>query len=487
VISPTLRHRLRLSALLLPAFVASCAVGPDFEAPAPPSVDRFTPERTASPGGGQRFHAGAETPARWWEAFQCRRLDDLVAEAIANNPTLEAAEASLRAAEFNSLAATGALFPQVSLNSFSSYQEQSGLATNSTVVATPYSFFTKSVQVAYTLDIWGANARNVESLDAQRDIQRYQREAAYTALAANAVKAAIEEASLRGQIRATRRAIDVEEQRLALLRQRHVRGESSGIDVVAEEAQLAQTRQALPLLETRLEQQRNLLIALAGRYPSEENGATFELSQIALPQDLPLSLPSAFVQQRPDIKAAEANVHSASAQVGVAVAARLPNIVLTANGNTGAFQLGQLFTPNTLGYTLAGSVAQTAFDGFTLYNKQRAAEASLEQAKAQYRDAVIKAFQNVADVLRALQGDAQAVASARADEDASRRYLEKIRRQKDFGEVSGLEALNAERSYLAAATAHVQAKAQRLTDTAGLFMALGGGWRNGDRPAGAGP
>jgi NodT family efflux transporter outer membrane factor (OMF) lipoprotein len=458
--------------------VASCAVGPDFEAPAPPPVDRFTPEPTASPGGGQRFRAAGEVPARWWEAFQCAYLDDLVDEAIAKNASLAAAGTAVDVAQFNALAATGAFFPQVALNSNSSYQLQSADATNSTVVSTPYSFFTKSVQITYTLDIWGANLRNVESLDAQRDAQRYQREAASITLIANVVKAAIEEASLRGQIAATKKSIDVAEERLALLRQRHLRGEIPGTDVMAQETALAQNRAVLPPLESRLAAQRNLLTALAGRYPSDEIEERFQLSQIALPKDLPLSLPSQLVQQRPDIKAAQENVHSASAQVGVAVAARLPNIVLTPNGNTSAFQLQQLFHPATMGYTLAGNIGQTAFDGFTLYNKQRAAEAALAQAKEQYRDTAIKAFQNVADTLRALQADARTVAAARLAEGVSRRYVEKVRAQKRFGEISQLEVLNAELSYLNTAIARIEAEAQRLIDTAALFVALGGGWWN---------
>jgi len=458
--------------------VASCAVGPDFEAPAPPPVDRFTPEPTASPGGGQRFREGAEVSARWWEAFQCSYLDDLVEEAIANSASLAVAGASVDVAKFNALAATGAFFPQVTLNSYSSYQQQSGDATNSTVVSTPYSYFTKSVQITYALDIWGANLRNVESLDAQRDMLRHQREAASITLIANVVKAAIEEASLRGQTAVTRKSIDVAEGRLTLLRQRHTRGEISGTDVMAQEAALEQMRAALPPLESRLAQQRNLLTALVGRYPSEEIEARFNLSQIALPRDLPVSLPSQLVQQRPDIKVAEENLHSASAQVGVAVAARLPSIALTANGNTGAFQLQQLFNPSTMGYTLAGNIAQTAFDGFTLYNKQLAAEAALAQARAQYRDTAIRAFQNVADTLRALQADARTVAAARSAEGTSRRYLDKVRSQKKFGEISQLEVLNAELSYLIAANARIQAEAQRLADTVALFVALGGGWRS---------
>ncbi len=458
--------------------LSGCAVGPDFQTPAPPEVEGFTPEKAASPGNGQHFKEGTDIPARWWAAFGSKQLNDLIQEAIDRNPTLETADSAIRVAQFNAEAAAGAFFPQVTLNSNSSYQLSSGDSTTSTVTQTAFSFFTKQVQISYTPDLWGGNRRTVESLDAQRESQVYQKQAAYTLLAANVAKAAIEEASLRGQIAATRRIIALEEERLALLDRQFAYGAVAGTDILSQQTALAQARQTLPALEIRLAEQRNLLTALAGRYPSEEIGETFELSQLALPRDLPLSLPSRLVAQRPDIKAAEANLHSASAQIGVAVAARLPNVTLTANGATSAFQLAQLFQPGTFGYALAGNVAQTAFDGMTLYNKQRAAEAAFAQAESQYRDAVIKAFQNVADALRALQGDARAVASARAAEATSKRYLDKIRSQQRLGGVSQLAVVDAQRAYLGASNARIQAEAQRLTDTVALFVALGGGWGN---------
>ena len=462
------------SALML----ASCAVGPNFETPAPPSVERFTPEKTADPGNGQRFHEGAEVPARWWTSFRSKRLDDLMDEAIAHNPSLEAAEAAIRVAEFNARAATGAWFPQIALNSNPTYNLDSGEATNSTLTQTPFSYFTKQVQISYTADIWGANLRLVESLDAQRENQLYQKQAAYMALTANVAKAAIEEAALRGQIAATRRVIDLEQERLALLERQMSFGGAAETDILSQRTTLAQARETLPALESRLARQRDLLTALAGRYPSDEVGETFELAQLALPHDLPVSLPSQLVAQRPDIKAAEANVHAASAQVGVALAARLPNVSLSANGGTSAIKLDQLFTPGTAFYTVAGNITQTVFDGMTLYNKQKAAEAALGQSQAQYRDVVINAFKNVADTLRALQADARAVASARAAEHTSKAYLDKIHSQWRYGGVSQLAIVDAQRSYLVAANARIQVEAQRLTDTVALFMALGGGWDN---------
>ncbi len=456
--------------------LSSCAVGPDFLAPSPPEVGRFTREPTASPGGGQRFREGGEVPARWWEAFHSHGLDELVDETLQRNPTLEAADAAIRVAQFNAFAGSGAFFPQVSLGSNSSYIYSSGDSTTTTVTQSAYSFFTKQVQINYTLDIWGANWRNVESLDAIRDQQVYQKQAAHLTLAANVAKAAIEEASLRGQIAATRRVLALEEERLTLLQRQLAQGAVAGTDILSQQTALAQARGSLPPLESRLAQQRNLLTALAGRYPSQEVDETFALAQFSLPRDLPLSLPSRFVAQRPDIKGAEANLHSVSSQIGVAVAARLPNVTLSANGSTSAFSLAQLFQPGTFAYAFVGNVAQTAFDGMILYNKQKAAEASFDQAKAQYRDTVVKAFQNVADALRALQSDARSVQSARAAEGTAKKYLDHVRLQLKFGGVSQLAVVDAQRAYLAAANSRIQIEAQRLTDTVALFVALGGGW-----------
>ncbi|CAN2536160.1 Outer+membrane+protein+OprM [Methylocapsa aurea] len=462
-------------ALLFPASLAGCAVGPDFEAPVAPAVERFTPEKTISPGNGQQFHEGAEVPGRWWMAFRSKPLNDLVEEAISHSPTLEAAEAAIRVARYDADAAKGALLPQASLNSSSNYTLASGDSTSTSVTQQAYSFFTKQLQISYAPDIWGANRRAVESLEARREIQSWQKQAAYLTLAANVAEAAIEEASLRGQIAATRRIIVLEEERSALLERQFAYGAAAKTDILSQQSALARARQTLPPLESRLAQQRNLLAALTGRYPSQAIAETFELSELTLPRNLPVSLPSRLVAQRPDIKAAEASVHSASAQIGVAVAARLPNVLLTANGGASAFTLAQLFTPGAGFYTLAGTVAQPVFDGMTLLNKQRAAEAELAQAEARYRAAVVNAFQNVADCLRALQGDARAVREARIAEAVSRKLLDKIRSQQRYGAVSQLAAVDAQRFYLDASISRIQTDALRLVDTVALYMALGGG------------
>lgn len=466
----------RLQLFAICAALSGCAVGPDFAPPSAPEAARFTPEKTASPGNGQRFREGDEVSTRWWTAFRSEKLNTLIDEALAHNPSLEAAEATIRVASFNADAATGSFFPQVGLSGNASRIYSSGDSTTTTLTQVAYSFYTPQVTVSFVPDVWGANRRTVESLDAQTEVARYRKQAADLTLAANVAKAAIEEASLRAQIAATKKIIAVEEERLVLLRRQLTFGAVAGTDLLSQQTALAQARQNLPALETRLAQQRNLLTALAGRYPSDEVDGTFEVSQLTLPRDLPLSLPSQVVAQRPDVKAAQAHIHSASAQIGVAVAARLPNIMLTANGGSGAFQIAQLFASGTNFYQLVGNVAQPLFDGMTLLNRQLAAEAGFDQAEAQYRSTVVNAFQNVADSLRALQGDARAVKEARIAEATARKYLDKTRAQRDFGSVSQLVVVDAQRAALTTSIARIQAEAQRLTNTVALYTALGGGW-----------
>jgi NodT family efflux transporter outer membrane factor (OMF) lipoprotein len=333
--------------------------------------------------------------------------------------------------------------------------------------------------VSFTPDIWGGNLRAVENLDAVAEQQLFQLDAAYLALTSNVVTAAIQEASLRGQIAATKRIIGIERDLLDILKRQFSFGQAAQADVLAQDAALAQAEQLLPPLEKQLAQQRDLLTSLAGQLSADEIVQKFDLAHLKLPTNLPVSLPSRLVDQRPDVRAAEANMHSASAQVGVAIAARLPNIVLSANGGSAAYNLPQSFAAGTGFYTIGAAATAPIFDGFTLYNKQKAAEAALDQAEAQYRATVITAFQNVADALRALQTDTRAVQAAVRAETAAKASLDIVQTQLNAGQVNQLAVLNAQQTYLTAAVVRVQTDANRLSDTAALFMALGGGWPAG--------
>jgi NodT family efflux transporter outer membrane factor (OMF) lipoprotein len=466
-------------ASVLVAGLSGCAVGPDFVSQPPPDVDRYTPEKLSSIDG-RRLAVSEEIPRRWWEVFHNKNLNRLIEASIQHNPSLQAANAAIKTAYYAAEAQKGGFLPAALLNGSDTTNLQSGVENTVTpnAATNPYGLFLRQLTVSYTPDIWGQNRRAVESLEAQTDQQRYQLEAAYLALTSNVAAAAVQEASLRGQIAATREVIKVEQNLLGLLRQQYALGSVAQADVLTQEAALAQAMQLLPPLEKQLAQQRDLLTALAGQYSTAQVPETFHLNSLAPPRDLPVTLPSRFVRQRPDVRAAEANMHSASAQIGVALAARLPNITLsTSNGYT-AYSYAQLFTPGTGFYTLAAGATQPLFDGFTLLNKQKAAEAGLSQAEAQYRQSVITAFQNVSDALRALQADGKAVKAAVYAEQVARKNLEIVKKQLQAGAVNVLAMLNAEQTYLLAAVSRVQAEGNRLSDIVGLFLALGGDWKD---------
>jgi NodT family efflux transporter outer membrane factor (OMF) lipoprotein len=467
---------------------SGCAVGPNFTPSPAPDVNGYVPGKLASPSSersgprvtGQHFVTVADVSARWWAAFKSLPLDELVKQSVDHNPNLQAAEAAIRVAQYNAQAQRGLFYPQVTGNSTSSKQLFSNAGTVfgdlGSVPQTQYTLVTNQLTVSFMPDIWGGNSRAVENLDAVTEQQLFQLEAAYLALTSNVVAAAIQEASLRGQIAATQSIIKIERNLLDILKRQFSFGQAAQADVLAQDAALAQAEELLPPLQKQLAQQRDLLTALAGQLSADEILQKFDLAHFKLPANLPVSLPSKLVDQRPDVRAAEANMHAASALVGVAIAARLPNIVLSANGGSSAYNLAQSFTPGTGFYTLAAGATAPIFDGFTLYNKQKAAEAALDQAEAQYRATVITAFQNVADALRALQADAKAVQASVRAEVAAKASLDIVQKQLNAGQVNQLAVLNAQQTYLTAAVVRVQTVANRLSDTAALFMALGGGW-----------
>ncbi len=480
------RHRRRRAAASFASIVfaglSGCAVGPDFVSPPPPDTNRYTPEKLSSIGG-QRLVIREDIPRRWWEVFHNKNLSKLVEASIQHNPSMQAADASIRVAYYAAEAQKGFFLPSLLANSNDTTNLQSGVqyVVTPNGPTNPYALYLKQLQVSYTPDIWGATRRSVESLEAQTDQQRYQLEAAYLALTTNVAAAAIQEAALRGEIAATREVINEGRKMLDILRKQYGLGAVAMTDVLTQEAALAQMMQLLPPLEKALAQQRDLLTALAGQYSTAEVPETFNLKALTLPSNLPLTLPGKFVRQRPDVRAAEANMHSTSALIGVAIAARLPNVTLGANNGYSAYSFAQLLLPSTAMYTLVGDITQPIFDGFTLLNKQKAAEAGLTQAEAQYRQAVITAFQNVADALRALQADTKAVKAATYSEQTAKKSFEIVKKQflmKEGSAVNMLAVLNAEQTWLLAAVSRVQAEGARLGDVVGLFMALGGGWKD---------
>ena len=461
-------------------------MGPDYVHPAPPQAAGYTREPLAgthaapgATGSAQRFAYGGDLSAQWWRLFRSAGLNRLIEEALRSNPNLQATMSALRAAKEAVYAQQGKYFPLAQANFNPSRQQTPGSLTPIPASgAQVFDLYTAQVLVSYTLDVWGLNRRSVESQQALADVQRFTVEAAYLTLTSNVVVAAVQEASLRGQIEATNQLIAVNTKMLGVLRQQLDAGFTSRGEVAAQEAALAQIRATLPPLRKALAQQRDLLTALLGRYPSEEPYQIFTLATLQLPDDLPVSLPSQLIEQRPDVRLAEEQMHSASAIIGVATANMLPNFTINANGGYTTTALAGLISPVNAAWMLAGNVTQTVFDGTILLHQRRQAEANYDQTAWTYRSVLIGALQNVADALRALQNDADALRAAREFERAAKISFDLARQQMETGNANVLLLLNAQTTYLQAQIAVVQARANRLADTAALFQALGGGWWN---------
>lgn len=480
------RLRIALAASSVGLLVAGCAVGPNFTRPSPPKLNAYTsaPLATATattPGiaGGetQTFDHGADIAGDWWSLFHSSEITALVDQALIANPDLKATKAALVAAHEMTLAQKAAFFPQVAAGYSATRQQQSSaLAPTPSDNSALYNLFTSQISVSYAPDVFGLTRRTVEAARAQEQSARFQMIAAHLTLTSNVVVAAIQAASLRDQIDATRRLIDIETQSVEILKYQASKGYASGVDLAAQQTQLAQAAAALPPLLKQATQTHDLLAVLTGRFPSQTPVETLNLANLKLPTDLPVSLPSKLVEQRPDVRQAEANLHAASAQIGVAQANRLPNFQLTGVAGDSALALSQALTHGTGFWTVGAGAAAPIFQGGSLLHQERAAKATYQQASEQYRSTVLSAFQNVADSLAAIEQDAEALKAAALAADAADVSLNLTQRQLRDGYASGLAALNAEQAYQQARIALAQAQANRFSDTAALFQALGGGW-----------
>jgi NodT family efflux transporter outer membrane factor (OMF) lipoprotein len=523
-----------LPSLLVLTLLAGCTVGPDFVAQGAPDVPMMPPlprseppPDCTNPGGKlrdvrrfcitERFAPGGDIPAAWWTLFQSRPLGDLIERALRDNHDLKAAQAALRAAHANYEAQKGALFPVVDANYFPSKQK---VATRD--IPSPtwselpfYTLHTAQLTVSYVPDVFGGTRRQIEVSAAQEDMQQFTLEATFLTLTSNIALAAIQEASLREQIGYTELAIKDEN----LFKKSKL--VDSKVDRASLDAGISQAQQTLPLLNKQLTAQRDMLTALSGHFAGEGLPEMFSFRGMHLPPDLPVSLPSQLVEQRPDVRGAEANLHAATAAVGVAIANRLPLFNLYGNIGQISSQFKYLLNPNPqfLFWTLAGNVTQTIFDGFTLEQRQRAAEAGWNQAAEQYQSVVVTAFQNVADALQAIQRDTEALRWAAKARDSTatnrcltvaifagyngyvdvasptnaeerkeliewwRAYCQKVAGEPPYktsknDSKSGSDVLAAEQLYLSAQLTLAQAQANRFSDVVALFQALGGGWWN---------
>ena len=468
--------------------VNGCTVGPNFLRPKPPPVDGYTasplPSQTAGAtvagGEAQRIVLGLDLPGQWWTLFRSPQLNSLVEAALKKNPDLVAAHAALRQANENAYAQRGFFFPTLQVSAAPTRQKNAvgTIAPTLSSGDAVYNLYTTQLAISYVPDVFGLNRRQVETLDALAEVQRFQVHAAYLSLTSNVVSAAIQEALVRAQLEATEFISNIQREQLRVAQLRFDHGDVARSEVVAQEALYAQTQAAVPVLRKQLAQQRNLLATLAGQFPNEELAERFELASLELPQELPLSIPSKLVEQRPDVRAAEAQLHAASASIGVALANMLPQTTLTAGSGGVATEIGQMFQAGNIFWSLGANIAQTLFAGGTLVHRKRAAEAAFDQAAAQYKSTVLIAFRNVSDTLSALQFDAEALQAQATAEQATKKSLEFAITGRKLGATSYLELLSAQQAYQQSILNLVQARANRYQDTAALFQALGGGWWN---------
>ena len=467
---------------------SSCTVGPDFKSPltpkaignvyssasAPAAADAVSNSEKNNADNSQFIVYGKELPAQWWTLFHSEALDQLIRSALQQNPTFSAAQATLRQAKESFNAESGSrTFPSVNAQ-VGATRELAQLNGSSPSV---FNLYNASVNVTYNLDVFGSSHRQLESIMAVVDYQQFELEAAYQMLVSNVVTTAIKEALLRAQLQATRNIIEAQQKQLAVIEKQFALGAVTRSTVLLQRTLVAQTEAMLPPLEKALAQTRNQLAVYVGKLPNESELPEFQLDNLQLPQDLPVSLPSSLVRQRPDIRASEALLHQASALIGVAAANQYPQFNLTGSYTYEHVQLGSVGANSPL-WSLGAGLTQPIFNAGALKAKRRAAEAAYDQAEAEYRWTVLTAFQNVADNLRAIDFDAATYKAQAKAEALARESMELSQSQYKLGAVSFLTVLDTQRSYQQAHINLVAAQAARLTDTAALFVALGGGWWN---------
>jgi len=461
----------------------SCAVGPNFEHPKPPSVESYTtgtaPTATmAADGKVQRFAQGADIVADWWELFNSPKLDAAVKEAIANNQTLQAAQASLRQSQYSLRAGYGVFYPQLDAGLEASRQKSAPALTGGFAPSVIYNLFTLSATVSYALDVFGGQRRAVESLGAQVDFQHAEMLATYITLSGNVVNAMIAQAGYQEQIKATEQLIAEQRDQIKLTEAQARAGTVSYVNLLSLQSQLATFEATLPPLRQKLTQTQDLLATLVGRMPAAWTPQEVALSDLALPGDLPITLPSQFIRQRPDILAAEAELHSASAEIGVATAALFPSFTLNGTYGVGSNTTSNLLKSNSKFWSLGANIEAPLFHGGTLWFNRKAAIEAYQTSLANYRQTVLNAFAQVADTLRALEHDAELVQTQSQAVSASDGALRLILANYQAGTANYLQVLIANGQYQQAKIGYIQAQTQRLQDTVALFVALGGGWWN---------
>ncbi len=481
-----------VTSLIAVCFTSACAVGPDYKRPVTPDAGSYTedtlPEKTLSSdvdgGEAQTFVAGHDIDDNWWLLFSSEPLNKLVNEAIDNNPDLQAAQASLRQAIQYAYAGDGAYFPALDIEASTMRQKTTGTSFGQPDAASSiFTLYNASVNVSYTFDFFGGIRRETESLEAQVEFERFQLEATYLSLIGNVITAAIQEASLREQIDATEQIIGLEKKQLGILREQLELGVLTKLSVYSQEASLIQTQATLPILKKQLAQKRSQLTILTGHFPSEKRADIFTLSSLKLPKELPVRLPSMLVEQRPDIRASEAQLQAASAEIGIATANMLPKITLSGGYGTAARRSMDAFSPQAEIWNIGAGLLQPIFRAGQLRHQRMAAIAGYERAHAQYRSTVLHAFKNVSDSLYAVHFDAEALNHRVKAERIASKSMEAAQAQFKGGTITYLSLLDVQRTLLESRLDMIQARANRLADTVALFQALGGGLKNRENNA----
>jgi NodT family efflux transporter outer membrane factor (OMF) lipoprotein len=484
---------LYLPLLICAAVVSACAVGPDFKQPDAPKTSSYTEgplsqklaKAPGVPGGtDQEFVEGADIEAQWWELYKSPELDALIKKALEQNPNLGAADAALRVARENVNAQIGGqYFPAVSLGAGATRQLQPAAIYGLPYGSDTYNLYNTTVNVTYKLDVFGGARRAVEGARAQAEVAQFQLEGAYLSLTANVVTGAVKEAALRAQMQATEEILKAQTNLAEVTQKQLVIGTVSKVDVTSQQTLVANSQVDLFNYERNLAFARNQLAVLVGELPSNADISKFDLSKLQLPAKLPLSVPSSLVRQRPDVRAAEAQLKAQNAFVGVATANLLPQFNITGSIGSAALTSAALFGPNSSLWSIGAGILQPLFQGGQLLAQRRGAIANYELAAYQYQATVLNAFQEVANALRALETGAQALKAASDAERYAYETLDLVQQQYKLGTASYLAVLYYQNQYQQAKVKSVAAQATRFSDTAALFVALGGGWWNREGPA----
>ena len=474
-------HRLLPIAYCL--VLVGCTVGPDFVRPNPPQVKSYThgtdPAATIpAEGQAQVFERGGSIAADWWRLFNSSKLDVMIKDAIASNPTLQAAQASLRQSQDNLRAGYGVFYPQFNAGFDATRQKFSPASFGGTSASSIFNLFTLQATVSYALDVFGGERRAVESLQAQVDFQRYEVKGTYLTLSGNIINAVIARAAYHEQIKAAEQIIGIDREQVGISEAQWQAGAVPYSNVLSLRSQLAADEATLPPLRQKLSQTEDLLATLTGHTPAEYYPPQVDWADMTLPVKLPITLPSELVRQRPDILAAEAQLHSSAAEIGVATAALFPSFTL--NGAYGQINnsLSGLFKESSSIWSLGGNVAAPLFHGGTLWFGRQAAIEVYNQYLAIYRQTVLSAFAQVADTLRALEHDAETLQAQSQALSTSEEALRLVQANYQAGTANYLQVLLADNQYHQAKIGYLQASAQQFQDTVALFVALGGGWWN---------